>query len=639
MPLIERVLDRTECTSLAAHLERGGGEGLDAARRVEPSVLIDLIADSGLRGRGGAGFPTGVKWATVAAAAAERPPSVVVNAAEGEPSTFKDRQLLRMNPYKVLEGALIAAHAVGAERVVVATKSSFRRELARLRSAIDELDAEGWSDGVAFEVVEGPSEYLFGEETALLEVVSGRGPFPRVAPPYRRGVEPPSPDLANTASTAALVGDEPGADPAALVDNVETLANVPAIVARGAEWFRQVGTADSPGTIVCTMTGACAVHAVGEVPMGTTLREAIDIIGGGARRGRVIGALSGVANAIVPEELLDTPLTYEDMAGIGSGLGAAGFLVLDDRTDVASVAAGAARFLAVESCGQCEPCKRDGKAIAERLASLDGPTPDEDDVDELPDRLATVTDGARCALATQQQVVVTSLLERFPGSLTPRPGGPDGIALDVLPIVDIVEGQALLDTTHRAKQPDWTYDERDSGTAPVDLWPRADMRPPAQVVEGNQRASDALAGPREAVPDAILPLVELTDDLRHDLDRVLVEDDRTAALRALRRRLDTYVDVERRIVHPWAARVAPEDASDVTWDVELDELRAERLAALDADGPADDRAVADLVERVRAIIDGEEARILALLEEKMDDRQLDDLGAGVSEALATSRAD
>ena len=118
---------------------------------------------------------------------------------------------------------------------------------------------------------------------------------------------------------------------------------------------------------------------------------------------------------------------------------------------------------------------------------------------------------------------------------------------------------------------------------------------------------------------------------------MLVEDDRTAALRALRRRLDTYVDVERRIVHPWAARVAPEDTADVMWDVELDEIRAERLAALDADGPADDRAVADLVERVRSIIDGEEARILALLEERMDDRELRDLGVGVSEALATSR--
>jgi NADH-quinone oxidoreductase subunit F len=431
-------------------------------------VVIDLLVDAGLRGRGGAGFPTGVKWATIAATATDRPPSVVVNAAEGEPSTFKDRQLIRTNPYKVLEGALIAAHAVGARRVVVAIKSSFQRERARLSEAVAALDAAGWTADVEVEVVAGPTEYLFGEETALLEVVSGRGPFPRVAPPYRRGVEEPSPDLANAASTTELVGDGPGANPAALVDNVETLANVPAIVAHGAEWFRSLGTGESPGTIVCTMTGACAVHAVGEVPMGTPLREAIDLIGAGPRRGRVVGALSGVANAIVPEELLDTPLTYESMAAIGSGLGAAGFLVLDERTDVLSVAAGAARFLAVESCGQCEPCKRDGLAIAGRLASLDEPGP-EDDVDDLADRLATVTDGARCALASQQQAVVASMLARFPDALTPRPGEPRGVPLDVLPIVDIVDGRAVLDTGHLAKQPDWTYDERDSGTAPVDL--------------------------------------------------------------------------------------------------------------------------------------------------------------------------
>jgi NADH:ubiquinone oxidoreductase subunit F (NADH-binding) len=639
MPLIERVLDRTECASLDEHRRRGGGEGLYAARRVEPSVVIELIADSGLRGRGGAGFPTGRKWATIAAAVSDRPPTVVVNAAEGEPATFKDRQLLRMNPYKVLEGALIAAHAVGAGRVVVATKSTFRRELAALRRAIDDLDAEDWSAGVQLEVAEGPSEYLFGEETALLEVLSGRGPFPRVAPPYRRGVEPRSEDLVNSASNASLVGDEPGADPAALVDNVETLANVPAILARGATWFRSIGSDGSPGSIVCTMSGACRTHAVGEVPMGTTLRDAIDLIGEGPAHGRVVGALSGVANAIVPEELLDTPLTYEAMADIGSGLGAGGFLVLDDRTDVASVAASASRFLAVESCGQCEPCKRDGRAIARRLASIDGPTPDEDDAAQLPDRLSTVADGARCALATQHQVVVTSLLERFPDEFTPRPGGRDGTAVEVLPIVDIVDGRAVLDTTHLAKQPDWTFDEHDSGTAPVDLWPRDAMRPPTQVVERNQRSSAALAGPRDGVPAAIQPLVELTDDLRQDLDRVLAGDDRSRALHSLRRRLDTYVDVERRIVHPWAERVAPGEGDDLSWDAELDELRTEHLAALDDERPADEPAVAELVERLRSIIDGDEARILALLEDRMDDQELDELGAGVAEVLGTSRTD
>ncbi len=638
MPLIERVLDRTECTSLAAHRERGGGKGLNAALRLEPSAVIALITASGLRGRGGAGFPTGVKWATVAESAALRAPWVVVNAAEGDPATFKDRQLLRMNPFKVLEGALIAAHAVGARRMVVATKSTFRRELAALRRAIDEIEAERWSTEVTIEVVEGPSEYLFGEETALLEVASGRGPFPRVAPPFRRGVEPPSTDGANTASTAALVGDEPGADPAALVDNVETLANVAMILEHGAEWFRQVGSEASPGTIVCTISGACRSHAVGEVPMGTSLREAIELIGDGPLHTRVIGAMSGVANAIVPEELLDTPLTYEDMAAIGSGLGAAGFLVLDDRTDVAAVAAGAARFLAVESCGQCEPCKRDGRAIAARLASLDGPTPDGDDVRELRDRLSTVANGARCSLATQQQVVVTSLLDRFGDALRAGPGRPQGdLVLEVLPIVDIVGGQALLETVLREKQPDWTFGEHDSGSAPVDLWPRDDMGPPLSVAEGNQQAAKAIAGVHDTMPEAMRPLVALTDDLRHDLDRLLGPGDRRDALHDLRSRLDLYVDVMQRIVHPLALRVAPGDADDAAWNAELSELRAEHMARIDEQGPFDDRAVTELVERVRSIIDGDESRILSLLEDRMDALEVDDLGTGVSEALTTSQ--
>src|SRR5262249_51466590 len=149
----------------------------------------------------------------------------------------------------------------------------------------------------------------------------------------------------------------------ALVDNVETLANVPGILAEGADWFRSVGTAASPGTIVCTMSGRCRVHGVGEVAMGTPLREAIALIGDGAISGRVVAAMSGVANPIVPEQLLDTPLAYETMAEIGSGLGTGGYFVFDEQTDLVAVAHAAARFLAVESCGLCEPCKRDGLTI------------------------------------------------------------------------------------------------------------------------------------------------------------------------------------------------------------------------------------------------------------------------------------
>ena len=164
----------------------------------------------------------------------------------------------------------------------------------------------------------------------------------------------------------ATVGGAGGAP--ALVDNVETLANIPLIVERGPEWFREIGTERSPGTIVCTVSGATRRSGVGEVPMGSTLREAIAVIGWGPRRGHEVQVvLAGTANALIPAQLLDTPLTYEAFRDAGSGLGSAGFIVFDDTTEPAAIAAGVARFLAVESCGQCEPCKTDGLLIADQL--------------------------------------------------------------------------------------------------------------------------------------------------------------------------------------------------------------------------------------------------------------------------------
>src|SRR4051812_3269836 len=173
-----RVLDREPCLDLAHHVEAGGGRGLEAARRLGDVGVVDEVAASGLRGRGGAGFPTGRKWATVAANEPDRlRPSVVVNASEGEPGSFKDRTLLRRNPYRIIEGALIAAEAIDAERIIFALKASFEQELARLRTALADIEHAGWTDRKLI-VVEGPSEYLFGEETALLEVIDGREPFP-----------------------------------------------------------------------------------------------------------------------------------------------------------------------------------------------------------------------------------------------------------------------------------------------------------------------------------------------------------------------------------------------------------------------------------------------------------------------------
>ena len=478
MTLVHRVLHPTPLRSLHEYLHARGDSGLAIARGRDPREVLAEVEASGLRGRGGAGFPTGRKWRTVLEnQSAVEPTSVVVNAAEGEPGTFKDRTILRNDPYQVLEGALIAAHVVGADQVIVATKRRFATEVRLLRAAIAEIERAGWCDGVALSVFEGPEEYLYGEETALLETIDGRYPFPRIAPPYRRGVREvveSDDDLDTDSGLSAHVelagpAHETPAPPT-LVDNVETLANVSRIVARGADWFRTEGTDESPGTIVCTVTGSTRRAGVGEVMMGTPLREVIEEIGGGARPGRTIAAvMPGVSNAIIGAEYLDTPLSYESFAAIGSGLGSAGFIVFDDSVDIVSVAAGASRFLAVESCGQCTPCKLDGVRISELLRAVSRSEAGTHDVDELRARVATVADGARCSLATQQQVIVASLLDGYARAVEAHVEGhaPGVEPIVIAETVDIRDDFATIDERHAQKQPDWTYNEFDSGALPA----------------------------------------------------------------------------------------------------------------------------------------------------------------------------
>jgi NADH-quinone oxidoreductase subunit F len=474
----ERLLAGNPVDSLKRWIEHGGGHGLDAARRMGPDALIATVEAAGLRGRGGAGFPTATKWQTVRSyQSADLTTPVVVNGAEGEPGTFKDRTILRHNPYQVVEGALIAASAVGADWIIFGLKASFETELAGLDRAIEEIKAAGWAEGVTIDVKRGPSSYLYGEETGLLEVIDGRDPFPRVAPPWRRGIDDDHIDPDEAAPT--------------LVNNVETLSNLPALVSHGPEWFRSLGSEQSPGTIVCTVSGAVQRDGVGEIPMGTTLRDAIRIIGGGPRDGReIVAVLGGVSNAVITGEHLDVPLTYEDMKAIGSGLGSCGFLVFDDQTDFVAVAHGVARFLAVESCGQCTPCKEDGKSIAAGLDRMRRSDAEPDDLDAVLEKLDTVTDGARCFLAQQHQTVVRSIIAAFHGQFRAHADGTVDPA-DEFPIAEILDlqGEAVLIDEHQLrKQPDWTYNDVDSGASPsdrIDELARADGAGNSGAIERN----------------------------------------------------------------------------------------------------------------------------------------------------------
>lgn len=565
MPLIWRVLDRLPVESLSAYAAMGGGVASRLAREASAAEVIEVLRASGLRGRGGAGFPTGTKWDTVAASRGRgEPTTVVVNAAEGEPGTFKDRALLRTNPYRVLEGAIVAAIAMGTDRIRIGIKATFGREIERLDNAIGEMSVAGWLHDVDVKLVLGPSSYLFGEETALLEVLEGRQPFPRVTPPYRRGLQEDD-TRSVVGARLARVGGSAGAP--ALVDNVETLANVPLIIERGADWFRELGTEGSPGSIVCTVSGATRRSGVGEVAMGSTLRDVIESIGWGPHPGREIRVvLSGTANPLIPAHLLDTPLTYEAMRDAGSGLGSAGFIAFDDTTEPAEVAAGVARFLAVESCGQCEPCKTDGLFIAEQLRSSLGTAAQSPDSAALRRRIDTVTIGARCNLAQQQASVAASLLERFPQSPGPRlcaASTTDPAPVLIAPIVEIVGGRVLLDSRQRVKQPDWSYDGSDSGSAPAALLGNTPVHieMPIRSREWPEwRASVAADHPLEIVDEAHAAIDAMIDqalggdepDMRRRFLDVVIA-------------ISTHVDVTQRVLYPMLRRV-DDDQSEVLAD-------------------------------------------------------------------------
>jgi len=440
-----------------------GGRGLRRAHELGPAATINLVERSGLRGRGGGGFPTGQKWAGVAGQVGGGR-YVVCNGAEGEPGTFKDRALLRTNPYQLVEGLAIAAFAIGAIKAFVCLKASFEREIEALTRAVQELQAAGICNNCKVTIVAGPDEYLFGEETAMLEVIEGNEPLPRWLPPYLHGLFATAPQLGWQSHDGGprTATDAGGSNPT-LVNNVETLSNIPHVLARGANWFRSMGTPDSPGTIVTTVVGDVVAPDVGEVEMGTPLRAVIDAVGSGLGTDRSVKAVfSGVANAVVTADGLDTPVSYEGFQAIGSGMGSAGFIVCDDTTCMVDTAYRFSRFLSVESCGQCPPCKLGSSAITEHLERIETGAGDDGDLAAISGWLDHVTDGSRCYLATEEQIMVTSILRAFPDEFTehielgrcPRPR-----RLPIPKLVDLADGHAVYDESFWLKQPDWTYTE------------------------------------------------------------------------------------------------------------------------------------------------------------------------------------
>jgi NADH:ubiquinone oxidoreductase subunit F (NADH-binding) len=447
-----------------------GGAGIERALTLGSAATIDEIRRSGLRGRGGGGFATGDKWAGIASNSGARR-FVVCNGAEGEPGTFKDRALIRANPYQLVEGLVIAAMAVEAEAAFVCLKASFERELALVTQAVQDFQVAGLCGDCTVTIVAGPDEYLFGEEKAMLEVIEGNEPLPRWLPPYLHGLFATGPQLGwqageQSVAVIAAPGSAAASEPASgsnptLVNNVETLSNVTHILARGADWFRSMGTKESPGTIVTTVVGDVIAPDVGEVEMGTTLGTVIDVVGSGLAPGRSVKAVfSGVANAVITAEDLDVPVSYEGFRAIGSGMGSAGFIVYDDTTCMVDAAYRFSRFLSVESCGQCPPCKLGSSAITGHLERIETGVGGDHDLAEIMRWLDHVTDGSRCYLATEEQVLVSSILRAYPEEFAqhlelgrcPRPR-----RLPIPKLLDLANGRATYDESYWLKQLDWTY--------------------------------------------------------------------------------------------------------------------------------------------------------------------------------------
>jgi NADH:ubiquinone oxidoreductase subunit F (NADH-binding) len=394
--------------SVVDYRARGGGDGLARALEIGPAATVSEVSAARLRGRGGGGFPTGIKWAGIADVPDQRR-FVVCNAAEGEPGTFKDRALLRTNPYQVLEGIAIAAFATGAEEAYVGIKEGYRREIARLETAATEMAGAGILGEVPIRVVTGPDDYLLGEEKGMLEAIEGRQPLPRWYPPYLIGLHTDMPSGVG----AGTSGWDTRSNPTA-VNNVETLANVAPILARGADWFRSVGTADSPGAMVFTVSGDVVTETVVELPMGTPLAVLVHGYGGGLGAGRQVRAVfPGASNAPVPDSLLDTPMDFASMSSIGSGLGSGGMIVYDDTACVVRAALLLSRFLAIESCGQCPPCKLGTDALADRFLELESGSADVSTLDQMDAWIGRVTDANRCGLGAGERALSAGMLRFF----------------------------------------------------------------------------------------------------------------------------------------------------------------------------------------------------------------------------------
>ena len=385
------------------YIAREGYTGLlTALNEMTPQEVQQQVEKSGLRGRGGAGFPTGLKWGTVAKMAGGQK-YVICNADEGDPGAFMDRSVLESDPHRVLEGMAIAAYAVGANTGYLYVRAEYPLAVKRLKNAIRQAERLGLLGanicGTPFqfnvEIRLGAGAFVCGEETALISSIEGNRGIPRPRPPFP--------------AQSGLWGCP------TLINNVETFANIAPIIRKGGEWFAGIGTEKSKGTKVFAIAGRVENTGLIEVPMGITLREIIFDIGGGIPNGRKFKAVQtgGPSGGCIPEEYLDMPVDYESLAKVGSIMGSGGMIVMDDTSCMVDMAKFFMEFCMTESCGKCVPCRVGTRQMYDILAKMTNGTATMDDLALLEELCGMVKSTSLCGLGQTAPNPVVSTLRYF----------------------------------------------------------------------------------------------------------------------------------------------------------------------------------------------------------------------------------
>ena len=367
-----------------------------------PQEVIDLVLASGLRGRGGAGFPTGRKWQFAAASKAEQK-YACCNADEGDPGAFMDRSVLEGDPHSVLEAMAIAGYAIGASQGYIYIRAEYPIAVKRLQIAIDQAREYGllgkniFDSGFDFDIDIrlGAGAFVCGEETALMTSIEGKRGEPRVRPPFP--------------AVKGLFGVP------TVLNNVETYANIPQIILKGADWFRSIGTEKSPGTKVFALGGKITNTGLVEVPMGTTLREVVEEIGGGVPGNHTFKAAQtgGPSGGCIPAKLIDTPIDYDNLIAIGSMMGSGGLIVMDETTCMVDIAKFFLEFTVDESCGKCTPCRVGTKRLLEILNKITSGNGTLEDIDRMEELCYYIKENSLCGLGQTAPNPVLSTLKYY----------------------------------------------------------------------------------------------------------------------------------------------------------------------------------------------------------------------------------